>query len=189
MKRLIIAFAALVSIAASAPVEASVINWTLVGVTFDDGATASGTFSTDSSTGDITAYDITTTMGSSLPSTLYDTSSAPFVVNNPLEPNSFSLLSLAGPSIVLTFVNALTSPGTDLIVIGNYLGPTTAHSYECIHCFPIRLVSAGDAVGVAAGAPEPSTWAMMLVGFATLGYAGYRFSRKPAAPSQAKACA
>ena len=29
--------------------------------------------------------------------------------------------------------------------------------------------------------PEPSTWAMMLLGFAGLGYAGYRASRRPAA--------
>lgn len=29
---------------------------------------------------------------------------------------------------------------------------------------------------VVAGVPEPSTWAMMLVGFAGLGYAGYRRS-------------
>jgi hypothetical protein len=29
--------------------------------------------------------------------------------------------------------------------------------------------------------PEPSTWAMMLIGFAGLGYAGYRTSRKSAA--------
>jgi hypothetical protein len=27
--------------------------------------------------------------------------------------------------------------------------------------------------------PEPSTWAMMLIGFAGLGYAGYRTSRRP----------
>jgi hypothetical protein len=29
--------------------------------------------------------------------------------------------------------------------------------------------------------PEPSTWAMMLIGFSGLGYAGYRASRKSAA--------
>jgi hypothetical protein len=32
-----------------------------------------------------------------------------------------------------------------------------------------------------AGVPEPSTWAMMLVGFAGLGYAGYRRARKASA--------
>jgi CHRD domain-containing protein/PEP-CTERM motif-containing protein len=31
--------------------------------------------------------------------------------------------------------------------------------------------------GVPGGVPEPSTWAMMLVGFAGLGYAGYRRAR------------
>jgi PEP-CTERM motif len=31
------------------------------------------------------------------------------------------------------------------------------------------------------GVPEPSTWAMMLVGFAGLGFAGYRASRKSVA--------
>ena len=31
--------------------------------------------------------------------------------------------------------------------------------------------------------PEPSTWAMMLVGFASLAYCGYRASRKSAAPA------
>ena len=29
--------------------------------------------------------------------------------------------------------------------------------------------------------PEPSTWAMMILGFASLGFAGYRVSRKAAA--------
>ena len=36
-------------------------------------------------------------------------------------------------------------------------------------------------VVVTAAVPEASTWAMMLIGFAGLGYAGYRSSRKSAA--------
>jgi len=35
--------------------------------------------------------------------------------------------------------------------------------------------------GIAAAAPETSTWAMMLIGFAGLGYAGYRRAREPRA--------
>jgi hypothetical protein len=35
--------------------------------------------------------------------------------------------------------------------------------------------------GVAASTPEPSTWAMMVLGFAGLGFAGYLASRKAAA--------
>jgi hypothetical protein len=37
--------------------------------------------------------------------------------------------------------------------------------------------------GVPPGIPEPSTWAMMLVGFAGLGYAGYRKTKTNAALS------
>ena len=36
----------------------------------------------------------------------------------------------------------------------------------------------GISVAVGTAAPEPSTWAMMLLGFAGLGFAGYRASRK-----------
>ena len=41
--------------------------------------------------------------------------------------------------------------------------------------------SAGQIVGVSDGpalVPEPSTWAMMLVGFAGLGYLGYRRAKE-----------
>ena len=34
--------------------------------------------------------------------------------------------------------------------------------------------------------PEPSTWAMMLLGFAGLGFAGYRRAKKDPAPSAHK---
>ena len=35
--------------------------------------------------------------------------------------------------------------------------------------------------GVTASTPEPSTWAMMVLGFAGLGFAGYRKARKTVA--------
>jgi PEP-CTERM motif len=34
---------------------------------------------------------------------------------------------------------------------------------------------------IAGNVPEPSTWAMMLLGFAGLGYAGYRRAKEPRA--------
>jgi len=177
MKKLVIGSLALaISAAASAPVLASIINWTLEGVTFDDGGTASGTFSTDSSTGDIVSYDITTTAGSSaLSGREYDPTTPPFVVNNQSGPNSFALLT-GGPYINLTFLNPLTSGGIDPIVIGTYQSSDSAKSYECGNCFPIRLVATGEATSLPV--PEPSTWAMMLIGFAALGWVGYRFSRR-----------
>jgi hypothetical protein len=44
------------------------------------------------------------------------------------------------------------------------------------HDVALDYVSAG----VAASTPEPSTWAMMVLGFAGLGFAGYRGSHKAA---------
>jgi hypothetical protein len=37
--------------------------------------------------------------------------------------------------------------------------------------------------GIGNGVPEPSTWAMMLLGFAALGFVGYRRVRRLAAPA------
>lgn len=47
-------------------------------------------------------------------------------------------------------------------------------------------VSANEAftpfqMSIGSAVPEPSTWALMLAGFAGLGFVGYRFSRKSAA--------
>ena len=40
------------------------------------------------------------------------------------------------------------------------------------------FVNAGNVINPVATVPEPSTWAMLLIGFAGLGFAGYRASRK-----------
>jgi hypothetical protein len=49
----------------------------------------------------------------------------------------------------------------------------------------VETVGTGDLafVVVTAAVPEASTWAMMLIGFAGLGYASHRASRKSAAPA------
>jgi PEP-CTERM motif len=52
-------------------------------------------------------------------------------------------------------------------------------------CFDNSCGQGGYAVGQvevfgSPAVPEPSTWAMMLLGFAGLGFAGYRRTRKPA---------
>jgi PEP-CTERM motif len=47
---------------------------------------------------------------------------------------------------------------------------------------PVDVNFAGQAVGSSTFViPEPSTWAMMLIGFAGLGYGGYRRARAPRA--------
>jgi hypothetical protein len=43
-----------------------------------------------------------------------------------------------------------------------------------------NVPATGDQV-IASSVPEPSTWALMLLGFGALGYAGYHRARKPSA--------
>ncbi len=66
----------------------------------------------------------------------------------------------------------------NVIDLGSSLGP------DIDLTFGYTLVADGSggfgfdfAVGGVTAAPEPSTWAMMLLGFAGLGYAGYRRAR------------
>ena len=44
-----------------------------------------------------------------------------------------------------------------------------------------------DGVSIASSVPEPSTWAMMLLGFAGLGFYAYRRSGQKGAPAPAAA--
>jgi hypothetical protein len=48
------------------------------------------------------------------------------------------------------------------------------------------MTASGNQIIATAGVPEPSTWALMLAGFAGVGLAGYRRSRKVSlAPARA----
>jgi hypothetical protein len=61
--------------------------------------------------------------------------------------------------------------------LANALGsPLTADAEEYAITFTARQRSANDTIQLVTdpGAPEPSTWAMMLLGLAGLGFAGYR---------------
>jgi PEP-CTERM motif len=61
----------------------------------------------------------------------------------------------------------------DLPDIGGIVSidPTNAFASECYNCGPDRLFVTG---GTIAAVPETSTWAMLLIGFAAIGFAGYR---------------
>jgi hypothetical protein len=59
----VVAFFALMAL----PANAVTLNWTLSGVKFDDGGAASGTFSTDSTTGNVLGFNIVTTAGALIP--------------------------------------------------------------------------------------------------------------------------
>jgi hypothetical protein len=170
--RLFCAVAAMMLFVLAVPANAAIINWTLSGVTFDDGGKAVGTFSTDSSTGNVSTFDITTTAGTSLGGSIYDVATSFLYCDHCFFTyNSFVIAtndSLLSPYLEMAFANPLISQG----VVDAFL--LTGDSWECNDCAPKRYVVSGFAVSAV---PEPSTWAMLILGFAGLGFMGYRQNR------------
>jgi PEP-CTERM motif len=84
----------------------------------------------------------------------------------------------------LLFTIGGTAPaGTVVDLFNNGVGAFSGINYGGFGVVVATSATALDSVtgGVTATAPEPSTWAMMLLGFVGLGFAGYRKSRKAAA--------
>ena len=73
------------------------------------------------------------------------------------------MFTLANGDLVDLYSNGGTGPG----IYGVVVWANGAADYT-------------SAEGLSVSTPEPSTWAMMLLGFAGLGFAGYRSSRKTA---------
>jgi hypothetical protein len=92
---------------------------------------------------------------------------------------TFPIASITlGPGSYFFAVQAVTSNELDFLQQGLVTsgsaethdgGLTWSADYESL---------GGVSVALGSAVPEPSTWAMMLLGFAGLGYAGYRTSRK-----------
>jgi hypothetical protein len=137
-----------------------------------DSASLSGTFSWDATTGSVVASDIGlsgtdatgTTPGSvscsNCTTGIYDTSGGHYFAIN------------LGPQALYTiYANSLSLGHDDPLALS-----VGANGAEYQGGF--QFTSVTGSVNIV---PEPSTWAMMLIGFAGLGFAGYRTSRKSAA--------
>jgi hypothetical protein len=160
--------------------NAAIIDWTLSNATFSGGGTATGTFSIDSTTGFLTDYDITTTSSLLFPATVY----TPLTVGQVgydtyANSNSFFLYTVAfGPKLELNFANSLTIAAPNMLLPGQ---PNLEGSWECTaNCSILRNITGGEAIVAVAGVPEPSTWAMMILGFAGVGFMAYRRKSKMA---------
>jgi hypothetical protein len=149
--------------------QADVIQWNLSGVTFDDGGIAIGTFSTDSTNGQLLSYDLTTTAGTVQGGFHYTAATSTIYGNNVFNPNSFLITRtspFAQPYLNLSFVNSLDHVGTNTLKTG---GPVTG-SWECTNCGAVRGVTGGFAQAV----PEPETYAMMMAGLGLLAFVARR---------------
>jgi hypothetical protein len=95
-----------------------------------------------------------------------------------LDPSTFAVLSL-DLSAALGSCSPASAPCSGTIL---QLSPDLAEpgNVSCLAGVPFCLVAIQQIpVSYVVPVPEASTWAMMLIGFAGLGYAGYRRTRKP----------
>jgi hypothetical protein len=162
-----------VSLVGTAPALATPILWTLSGATFDDGATASGTFTVESTGGTLIDWNITTTSGSTLPGFTYDPTTSQGGVDAFLT-NPNSLLLLEDPGNVryvnFGFTSSFTVPGTIYFDTSGL----TAGSWECDNCTAIRFITSGSATSEVV--PEPST--LLLFGTSLAAVAARRHFKK-----------
>ena len=146
------------------PVAAQALTYTLQGVTFGDGATASGSFQLNPATGLFGPYDITTTGGTSGFHIGAEYTPAGGGAGSDGQAESFTFdsnTSGGGPVNLLTLdlSRSAAAPATYALVPGVVSGNTFSGSGEFAPLnapLPPRPITAGDLVVTAAPVPEAS---------------------------------
>jgi len=144
----------------------TIIKWTLNGVTFTDGGTATGSFFYDAATQDVSALDITTSGGSVGGYHYLDP-------NGDAPPYPSTGFAIVNPSadytgarfLMLYFQSALTStPGTILLSTSTALPSFegTCTNSGCTAVKSLRFVKSGSIVGTSV--PEPAALYLLGVG-------------------------
>jgi hypothetical protein len=159
--------------AAPVPASAEVFDWSLTGPAPGKGGVpfpGSGTI-TATPTSSPGVWDIDTIAGTVNGSEVTGTSTFQSA-DNQLFTNGFAFVSTTG----ISFKTA-----AQMFNIFNFFGqstPPTGNAYGELSSDPTAF---GVGTFTLTAVPEPATWAMMLIGFAGLGVAGYRASQKRAA--------
>jgi hypothetical protein len=156
--------------------QATPLTWTLTGVSFVDGAAASGSFVFDADTDTYLSWNITTTatvdpqlnggLGNAMTGKSYSTNN---LGNAPssyyLNPSALGVRDAQGNSFGLSFASKLSDAGGVIALKPGVMGFEFNGSRT-------RNVTAGWVTAV----PEPGTYSLLLAGLAMVGWAGRRHS-------------
>ena len=164
--------AAVVLAMASISAFAVPVLWTLTGVAFNDGGTASGSFIFDATTNTYSSVNITTTTGSTRTGAAYS------VTNTSISSSTAALYVTSAaanqtglPALFLPFTSALTNAGGSVNI---RLGQSASFDGSESNCgdaacsgpaVPERLMTSGSVTGavVTASIPTLSEWGMILL--------------------------
>jgi len=155
-------FAALV-LMASTPIVAAPVLWTLSGVTFADGGTASGSFVYDATTNTYSAINVTSAGGT--------LSSVNYIAPHPLAAATLPIFlpvasgNLTGVRVlVMSAASALSNAGGTVALVG--AGEGICADATCSSAPPARALSGGSLIGAAVPATVPtlSEFGMALLG-------------------------
>jgi PEP-CTERM motif len=162
------------------PARADVIRVFEATGVFDDGVKLGGTLTIDVTTGNVTAADLL--LGEPISAEVTGLGgkgvngggfSQMFLSLGPASPLPLITLGFLTPSLVAYGGGPLASDAAPQgALVSTYAPPSGAEFVD---------LASGTLTSSTLTVPEPSTWSMMLMGFAGLGFAGYRASRKMAA--------
>jgi hypothetical protein len=116
-------------------------------------------------------------LGNTLDNTIFNFTGNVSVTNG----QTFTVGHDDGLTLVIGGLNVISEPFPTSFVVTTetYTGPTGTLPFQLVYgecCGAPADLSIS--LPLSGGTPEPSTWVMMVLGFAGLGFAGYRTSRK-----------
>ncbi len=166
--RLLTGTALTAMIATAQSARADLIQWTLSG-DYSDGGTFSGTFTYDNVADDVTAYNISTTGGTSgIGPNVYAPPGSS--ATNSGSVDTFTNAIILDPVAYIVYAEFTDLPPGAPGTVPALTGDETAETCF-IGCNPYnsRTITSGTATGTDIGVPEPASGALMLAGMGLLG--------------------